>query len=266
MYETHWGLREAPFRSFGDPRCFYCGATHEEALARLHFLVTNGRRLGLLLGGSGSGKTLLLQVFAEQLRAAGHHVALLNMMALDGRELLWELATQLKRHPGVEDSAFQLWRAVVDRVAENRYQRVPTVILLDDADDASSEALAYVTRLIRQDTSADLGLTVVLATDPRRLLHLGRRLVDAVDLQIELESWEPADTSAYLETSLARAGAEQALFDGAATERLHELAQGVPRRISHLAELSLLAGAGRGLPRIDVATVESAYRELAAAR
>ena len=70
MFESHWGLRESPFRDLADPRYFYCSPTHDEALARLQFLVRNHRRLGLLLGTPGSGKTLLLGVFGRQMRAA----------------------------------------------------------------------------------------------------------------------------------------------------------------------------------------------------
>ena len=75
MYESHWGLRESPFRGLADPRYFYCSPTHDEALARLSFLVENHRRLGLLLGVPGNGKTLLLNVFGRQLRASGCQVA-----------------------------------------------------------------------------------------------------------------------------------------------------------------------------------------------
>ena len=68
MYQAHWGLQESPFRGDLDPKSFYQSPTHEEALARLSFLVGQHRRLGLLVGPSGSGKSLLLEVFAQQLR------------------------------------------------------------------------------------------------------------------------------------------------------------------------------------------------------
>jgi general secretion pathway protein A len=262
MYESHWGLRESPFHNLADPRYFYCSSTHEEALARLQFLVDHGRRLGLLAGNPGSGKTVLLDVFARQMQRLGHQVARLSLLSLDSREFLWELVNQLKLHPRIGDTPFELWRALVDRLAENRYQRIATVVLLDDADEASADALAYVTRMVRQDASAESRLTVVLAVDPRQLPRLGRRVVDLADLRIELEPWESADTSAYLQTILAQAGADPAVFEQSAAERLHELAGGIPRQITHLAELSLLAGAGRQQPHIDAETVESVYREL----
>ena len=80
MYPTRWGLSETPFATRLDPRFFHPSPTHEEALARLHFLVDDGRRLGLLSGSRGSGKSLLLQVFARQIRRVGLPLARLNMV------------------------------------------------------------------------------------------------------------------------------------------------------------------------------------------
>ncbi len=45
-------------------------------------------------------------------------------------------------------------------------------------------------------------------------------------------------------------------------ERLHELSQGIPRRVRQLAELSLLAGASKQLAAVDGPTVDSVHEEL----
>ena len=74
-HELHWGLQESPFRNSLDPRFFYESPSHEEALARLNFLVENSRRQALLLGASGSGKSLLLELFANRLRRGGTAIA-----------------------------------------------------------------------------------------------------------------------------------------------------------------------------------------------
>ncbi len=262
MYESHWGLRESPFRGFTDPRYFYCSPTHDEALARLSFLIENHRRLGLLLGMPGSGKTLLLRVLARQLQETGYQVAMVNLLSLDARAMMWELATQLNRNPREQETPFQLWRGIMDRIAENRYQQLPTVILLDDVGEANPEVLTHIVRLVNHDLSAESYLTVVLAADPQAQKQLGRRLLELSELRIDLDSWEPDDTLHYLQDSLAKAGSQRPVFAAEAATRLHELTHGVPRQVSNLAEMALLAGAGRQLPEIDAATVESVYEEL----
>ncbi len=66
----HWGLERWPFRSTPGWHQFYPTAGHNEALARIEYLVDGRRRLGVLLGESGVGKSLVLRVAAAQLAQA----------------------------------------------------------------------------------------------------------------------------------------------------------------------------------------------------
>ncbi len=262
MYQSHWGFERTPFRTQLDPQFFYHSPTHEEALARLHFLVEQWRRLGLLIGAHGSGKSLLLEVFAEELRRGGQPVAKLNLLGVDGPELPRLLAEQFDLNPGSGLAGPSLWRLVTDRIAEYRYEQLGAVVLLDDADQATRQVLAQVARLAHLDPSPDSKLTIVLAGRPEQIGRLGDWLLELAELRIDIAPWESGDTEDYLKQTLSRAGREEPLFDGPAVERLHELSQGIPRRINQLADLALLAGAGRDLQQIDADTIESVYEEL----
>lgn len=264
MYQSHWGLQEQPFRSGADPRFFYESPTHDEALARLHFLVEQQRRLGLLTGASGSGKTLLLEVLAGELGRRCSEVALVNVMGIDGHELLWSLAAQLGLDPNLQTEKFVLWRSICDRLREFRYQQREAVILLDDADQMTDDVRLTVLRLIHADPSPDAKVTFVLALASADAHKIGKQLIALSELRIDLEPWQREDTIAYLNASVAKAGRDTPIFDQSASARLHDLSHGVPRRIGQLAELALVAGAGLRLPNIDRETVESAYQELLA--
>src|SRR5688572_20906742 len=108
MHEAHWGLSESPFRGWLDTRFFYESPTHDEALSRLKFLIENRRRLGLLLGGRGGGKSLVLEVLAKDLRRRGWAVARVHLLGLESREFLWSLASQLGTCPTERDETFRL--------------------------------------------------------------------------------------------------------------------------------------------------------------
>jgi general secretion pathway protein A len=262
MYLPQWGLHDAPFRSAYDARNFFESSTHEEALARLHFLVEQHRRLGLLMGDFGCGKTMLLEVFARAIRRRGHPAALVELVGLQGSDMLAELAIQFGLAPDRGATAASLWRSLGDRIVEYRYQLLDTVVLLDDADQASQEVLAQITRLAQLDRSAESRLTLVLAGRQERMNRVGRGLLELADLRIDVEPWEPADTARYVKHSLEQAGCQTEVFTASAIERLHQIAQGVPRRVSQLADLSLLAGAGQNLPQIDAGVIDSVYHEL----
>ena len=262
MYHSHWGLSESPYRDGHHPRYFYRSPIQDEALARLHFLVEQHRRVGLLLGGPGVGKSVLLEVFARGLRPSGVQVARVDLLGADGRELLWQTAAQWGIYLAGHQDSFALWRAIGDRLVENRLQKLDCVLLLDNADEATEEVLTHVARLAQCDVSADSRLTIVLAARPDRLNKLGHRLLDLAALRIDLEPWDESDTVGYLTTLLAQAGRANSAFDVAAMSRLHVLARGIPRRVSQLADLALLAGAGQHKDRIDSETVEAVYQEL----
>jgi len=263
MFASHWGLRESPFRTCLDPQRFYQSPTHEEALARLHFLVEQRRRLGVLIGPAGSGKSLLLEVFGQQLRQNARPVAKLNLLGLEPTEMLCLLGAQFGLSLEPSASRAVLWRALCDRLTEYRYQQLETVILLDEADQAGKQVLTEVARLAHHDPSPESRLTLVLAARPDRVGRLGQQLLDLAELRIDVEPWERGDTADFLQRSLSQAGCQSPLFADPAVARLHELAHGIPRRVSQLADLALLAGAGRELPQIDAEVVESVYRELA---
>jgi general secretion pathway protein A len=275
MDQSNWGTRESPFRWGLDPKFFYQSPTHEEALARLDFLVEQHRRLGLLTGPGGSGKSLILEVFAEQLLRgttarqadpAGYgypQVAKLSLLDVEPDEMLWLLATEWKVGVEPTDSTSALWRAVTDRLKEFRYQQWPAVALLDDADQADPRVLQHIARLVRFDPSPEMRLTVVMAGRNEGMATLDPSLMDLVQLRIDVEPWQRADTEQYIRTSLAQLGRQWPAFADSAVDRLHELARGIPRRAAQLADLALLAAAGQNLPQIDAATVETVCQELA---
>lgn len=264
MFRQYWGLRESPFRGALDPRLYFPSPTHEEALARLHFLAEERRRLGLLLGAPGTGKSLTLEVFARRLRRAGAQVANINLLGIDIHEFLWLAAAELGVNPDRRDDPFRLWRGVLDRLVENRYQQLDTVILLDDADEASPLLMEQVVRLAQLDGSSPTRLMIVLTAATTAVARLPQRILEIADLRIDIEPWEPADTVQYVGAALTRAGRSTSTFTDEALHRLHDLCDGIPRRVNQLANLALLAATGRKLPLVDTDTVEGAYHELGA--
>src|SRR5215813_8487254 len=67
----YWGLERWPFRGSVGENQFYPTAGHDEALARIEYLVESQRRLGVLVGEAGIGKSLILRVAAKRLIRTG---------------------------------------------------------------------------------------------------------------------------------------------------------------------------------------------------
>jgi type II secretory pathway predicted ATPase ExeA len=261
MYQAYWGLRDAVFRNSLDVRRFIRTAAHNEALARMHFLVEGRWRLGMVLGPAGVGKSLLLEVFASELRREAAQVARIDLRGLEPTEALWELAAGLGLDPALEAGSICIWRQIADRLIENRYQRIGTVVLLDNLDHASREVQEQILRLLCSDRSPEGSLSIIAVADRARTATFGR-LLPLVDLRIELEPWSLEESEQYITATLAQHKCQRRIFSAQAIARLHELSGGIPRRLNQLAELALVAAFGSELPQVDAQTVETVDSEL----
>jgi type II secretory pathway predicted ATPase ExeA len=258
----HWGLDSWPFRSLPGAGQFYPTASHNEALARIEHLVEGQRRVGVLLGEIGVGKSLLLKVAARQLSRKGAAVVLVDATGASARELLWQIACGLGTTPREDAEAPWLWRRLADRLAENSLRRVNTALLVDDAGQAGPDLVMQFGRLARLHVGPQAGWTIVLAAEPGQAVRWNDSLRGLVDLRIEIGSWSADDTTGYIQIALVDAGRLEPVFDDGALAKLHDLTGGIPRQVAQLADYSLLAGAAAGLDLIDAATIEAAAEEI----
>lgn len=242
MYQTTWDTQKSLFHVGLRGAGFYRGTMQQEAIARLNFLVSNFYRLGMLVGPSGAGKTILTSVFSEESRSKNYEVAHFSLLGMQRDEFVWRLATELKEVPSQRDTLGSLWRRIQDRLTVNHYQQVPTVVILDDAHDAEREVLDSVVRLVQWHPNQPIGLTVVVISDDDKSDLLGTRLVDLCELRVELHPWFEPETREYIQAASERGGLGKHVFSDEAIERIQEVSAGIPRRIRQLAELSLVAG------------------------
>lgn len=262
MYESHWGLSESPFRGGIDTRFFFESPTHAEALARMHFMVENRRKLAVITGRAGSGKSLLLEVAARDLRRAGRDVAQLSLVGVNSEEFLAQLCESLHLNPTATDSVSDLWRMVVDRVRSNRCRMVGLVIMIDDLQFASPEVVQSILRLLAVDSSPESPVSILLACEKEWLHRVDKSLLERTQLKIEIEPWDESETADFLNHVLHEAGSGGTVFSQHAALQLHDLTGGNPRAIAQLAELSLVAGMGQSLKQIDERIVNEVYHEL----
>ncbi len=261
MQLAHWGIDRSPFRSLPDVDGFYPTPAHNEALARIEYLVDARRRLGVLLGPAGVGKSLTLRVAARTLARHGGEVVQIDALGVGPREFTWQVAAGLGAAPLGDADTARLWRHITDRVVEHRLQQTAAVLLVDDAGQAGPDILAQLVRLARIDPTDAARWTIVLAAEPHEVACWSPSLRELVDLRIDLGPWSVDDTIGYVQTALVDAGCLDPVFDDEALAALHELAGGMPRQVARLADFALVAGAASDATRIDAAAVTAAYDE-----
>lgn len=262
MYQSTWGLNKPPFPSRFDPHRFFEGIGQREALARMRYLVAGKKRLGLLHGTPGVGKSALLHKFAHECRNQGLPAALVNLQCISAREFYVLIATELQATVRLEDDLPRLFRQLKDRVAENRLQDLATVLLLDDWDQAGVDLAGHVQRLLHWAEQPENLVTTILACNSFQRVRLGESLTELVDLTIEVAPWDELDTVGYLQFALVEAGASRPLFTDRAFGAIHRLSEGVPQVVRRLADQALTLAADNSAEPIDEITIHAALENL----
>src|SRR5437879_6229081 len=181
MYDAYWSLQRPLFTPTAVRQSLANSPVHAEALARLDFLCESRAPLGLLLGPPGSGKSTVLNEFAERAARSGALVAIVSAAATEESSVLAPLATGLQVPP--ESDASALWRRIVDRFEEIKLEGLSAVLLLDDLDRAGTHVLLLVERLLAAGATV---LTTVATARPETAGKIGPRLLDLAALRIDL--------------------------------------------------------------------------------
>jgi general secretion pathway protein A len=276
MYLEHFGLKEPPFSITPDPRFVFLSERHRDALAHLLFGIGQGGGGGFvqLTGEVGTGKTTLCRLLLEQV-PANTRVALVLNPRQTPVELLETICEEL--HVDIDGGgrvARGSLKALVD--ALNRYlleayaQGLRVVLIIDEAQDLSIEALEQVRLLTNLETDTQKLLQVILLGQPELRTLLARedlrQLAQRITARFHLTPLDAAETERYLRHRHAIAGGLHLPFSAAAIKRLHAHAGGVPRLINIIAERSLLAGYARDATRVEARLVDIAAKEALAPR
>ncbi len=262
MYLQYWGLSQFPFQNVNDSGWFCETPAHEECLARLLYLVEQQHQIGFLSGGAGTGKSLLLEVLADQVARSGRPLVAIDLFGLHEHELLWQLAAAFGLAPSDSDTPWQLQRRVHDWLDGSRLASIHTVLLFDRVDSAGAGCHRVLQRLLQHNVHATGAATFVFAASDSPASSVPRTLLELAELRVDLTPLDWQDAGLYITERLARAGASRSIFGPSAMDRVYEQTAGNPRRINRLCDLALLAGMADGLTAIDPQTVDSAAQEL----
>lgn len=262
----HFQLSEDPFRNDHVER-FQCETpTQADALRRLDRGVRQSRGLNVLVGGVGSGKTIVARKLYEELE---EEVFEASMMVVLRRNVGADwLLDRFARELGVEDPA-QGREArigqIYERLAIIREDGRHAVLIIDDAHSlATEDTLSEICGLVKLEYE-DRGLLSVvlvgasplddaLAADPL----LGQR----VDVRVNLAPLGRDAAAAYLAHRIQVAGGDPKLLLPGAVAALHELSGGAPGRLNTLADNALYEAYLAGRTELTRSDVDRAFAEL----
>lgn len=262
MHERYWGRNDSGLQGSVGASGLIETPPHEEALARLAYLVEHRRHFGLMLGPAGTGKSLILRAAADEAKRLGREVAVLDLFGIDSHDMLWKLAVALRLGPTERWSHATLWRAVTDHWQALHSARLASVLLLDHLDRAETDCVTFVERLLHLDVANDGCLTVLAAARDDAGGLLLSEFAEHSDLRIELPCLDRQETATFVREWLFQIGRPRETLHRDAIEMLFDLSIGSPREIVRLCQLAELAAERDGLDRIDSVTLLDVASEL----
>jgi general secretion pathway protein A len=267
MYLQFYGLTEPPFSITPDPRFVFLSERHRDALAHLLYGIGQGGSGGFvqLTGEVGTGKTTLCRLLLEQM-PEDTRVALVLNPRLSPVELVETICEELKID--IEAVRGSL-KGLVDRLNAFLLKAygdgLRAVLIIDEAQSLSFEALEQVRLLTNLETATQKLLQIILLGQPELRETLSRpelrQLTQRITARFHLTPLSPEETEEYLRHRLAVAGCRRFPLSRLAVKRIHQHAGGVPRLINVIADRTLTAGYVKDLTQIGEREVERAARE-----
>jgi general secretion pathway protein A len=234
-------------------------------LATLVYSVKSRKGFVLLTGEVGTGKTTLLHALLSQLDASTASAFVFNprLEPLDFfhvvfEELGIEVACRTKA-----DYLIALNRFLIDRLARD----LPTVLIVDEAQNLSSEMLEEIRLLSNLETPTSKLLQIMLVGQPElnemlarpELRHLRQSIVH----RQHLCPFGTEETGHYVEERLRLAGyTGKGIFRPSALREIYRQTGGVPRVINIICDGALLFGYSRDWSRLGPEAIREVAHDL----
>jgi general secretion pathway protein A len=266
MYCKFYGLKERPFNVTSDPDFFFLSTKHKEALAHLHYGVSQRKGIIVLTGEIGTGKTTICRFFINELDKNVRTALILNPHFSE-----IQLLEAIVRDFGIRtngNNRLSLVRELNSFLLNESAAGNNVVLIIDEAQNLKPSLLEQVRLLSNLETEKEKLLQVVLVGQPelnsRLNLYELRQLRQRIMVKYHILPLEQAEIRDYINHRLKIAGLINAEieFSEDAINRISDFSCGTPRLINMVCDRALLAGFTLETHKIGLEIINKCLEEL----
>lgn len=266
MYLDFFSFSEKPFGVTPDTRVLYLSPGHEEAIETLLYGIRERRGFMMLTGEVGTGKTTSIRALLNRIDEKTETALVINPL-LSTAELLRAINRDFgisAAQDSVQEQIEALNGFLLDRDTEGRN----AVVIIDEAQDLSLEALEMVRLLSNLETETHKLLQLILVGQPELEVKLNtpvlRPLRQRMQVKHSLRPLDLEETKKYVLFRINRAAPRCCLvFQPSALKKIYDFSGGVPRLINTLCDLTLLAAFTEETHIISKKLVQLGFRDMA---
>ena len=170
----------------------------QETFSRVLYLAENGKRLGLVLGPPGYGKSDSLRQIERKMHERGHTTILLDLTSETdiASPLLKMMCASHDYTDSLHISPGSQWKRLTDYLlrscdsenstSTNKTNSPTPILFLDHVDRCDQHAIRDIIRLIRFHDVHAIPRLFVACVDSEYLFSLDARLLDRIDMKLVL--------------------------------------------------------------------------------
>jgi len=266
MYDAYFGFSARPFASVPQVEHYFAAGAIEAARCNLARCIERAEGAGMVIGPSGTGKTLLCQVLAEQFRATYQVATLASGRLSTRRSLLQAVLYELgQTYRGLDEGEARL--ALVDYLTYSDDCPQGIVLLVDEAHTLPLRLLDELRMLTNVARDGQPRVRLVLAGGCTLEERFASPKLDSFSQRVVarcyLEAFNRTETQEYIRARIAAVGGDaETLFPADACQAVQRASDGVPRLINQVCDHALLLAFAAGREQIAPALVEEAWGDL----
>ncbi len=262
MYLYRFAMKKIPFGHTPDTDLFCATQTHIEAMNVLMFSINSGEAFCKITGEVGSGKTMLCRLLIRKLESK-RNIAYIPNPNLSVKSLHYALAKELGLSIKSDCRDDQMSQSIQTRLIKLNKLRGPVVLIIDEAQALSDDALEALRLFTNIETEQQKLLQIVMFGQPELDKKLSqnhlRQLKQRITFSYQLKRLAASQVTQYVRYRLSKVCSGNPItisnFTGLA---LHYFSKGTPRLVNTLCHKALLLGYAKNQPSITFSNIMKA--------
>jgi general secretion pathway protein A len=265
MYTAFFGFNYKPFQLTPDPEFLFMSRAHKKAITYLKYGIADNSGFILLTGEIGTGKTTILRSMIKDI-PQDVKLARINNTKVTSEQLISMISEDFGLDVKGLDKT-RLLSNLSDFLISQYAQGGRAMIIIDEAQNLSSDLLEEIRLLSNLETDKSKLLQIILVGQPELNIKLGspklEQLRQRMTVCTHISPLTRDEVEFYIKYRLKVAGNEEAVvFEEGVLDAIYEFSKGIPRLINVLCDFTLLTAFTDERKTIDMVLINEVINDL----